>query len=46
MLAGQTVRWVKGTAHAGRRDAVMVWWTDSDCLQRIDWLSARDVSRA
>jgi hypothetical protein len=43
IIAGQGVRWVEGSAHAWTRDAVMVWWTDRDCLQRIDWLPARDI---
>jgi hypothetical protein len=39
-------RWMPGTARAWTRDAVCVWWTDVDCLQRIDWLGASDVRRA
>jgi hypothetical protein len=38
-------RWMHGTAKAWTRDAVCVWWTDVDCLQRVDWLSAVDVRR-
>jgi hypothetical protein len=38
-------RWMRGMAKAWTADAVSVWWTDADCLQRIDWLAARDVRR-
>jgi hypothetical protein len=36
-------RWMRGTATAWTADAVCVWWTDVDSLQRIDWLNACDV---
>jgi hypothetical protein len=45
IVDGRAARWVGGTAHAWTRDAVCVWWTDVDSLQRIDWLSATDVRR-
>jgi hypothetical protein len=45
VVDGRAARWVGGIAHAWTRDAVCVWWTDVDCLQRIDWLLASDVRR-
>lgn len=36
-------RWVDATAHAWSRESVCVWWSDTDHLQRIDWLPAADV---
>jgi hypothetical protein len=38
-------RWMPGTVKAWTADAVCVWWTDTDNLQRIDWLLASDVRR-
>jgi hypothetical protein len=46
IVDGRAEPWVNGMAHAWTRDAVCVWWTDTDSLRRIDWLRASDVRRA
>lgn len=46
IVDGRAERWVTGMAHAWTRDAVCVWWTDTNSLQRIDWLRSEDLRRA
>lgn len=38
-------RWVSAMAHAWSSKSVCIWWSDTDHLQRIDWVAPHDVRR-